>query len=88
MNLTENILISNILIVSSLQLFVINMTVYVGLPTKDEQIQLEGYSLESPYLKRSIHAQFFGILKKLTFLQEELFLHFFRMQYLVILLLK
>ena len=31
MNLTENILISNILIVKSLQLFIINMTVYAGL---------------------------------------------------------
>ena len=36
MNLTENILISNIFIVSSLQLFIINMTVCAGLPTKDE----------------------------------------------------
>ena len=43
-------------------------------------MQLEGYTLESPDLKRFSRAQFFGILKKLTFLQEELFL-----QYLVIL---
>ena len=44
--------------------------------------------VEFPNLKRSSHAQYFGILKKLTFLQEKLILHFFRMQYLVILLLK
>jgi len=35
-------------------------------------MQLERYTLEFPNLKRSSHAQFFGILKKLTFLQEEL----------------
>ena len=51
-------------------------------------LDFEGYNLESPNLKRSTNAQFFGILKKLTFLQEELFLHFFTMQYLVILLFK
>ena len=51
-------------------------------------MQLEGYTLESSNLKRSSHVLFFGILKKLTFLQEELFLHFFKMQYLVILLSK
>ena len=51
-------------------------------------LDFEGYNLESPNLNRSSHAQFFGILKKLTFLQEELFLHFFMMQYLVILLFK
>ena len=33
------------------------------------------------------HAQCFGILKKLTFKQEELTVHFFTMQNLVILLL-
>ena len=70
MNLTENILISNIFIVSSLHL------------------QLLRYTLESPNLKRSSHAQFFGILKKLTFLQEELFWHFFTIQYLDMLVLK
>ena len=43
--------------------------------------------VESPNLKRSSHAQCFGILKTLTFLQEELFVHFFTMQNLVILLL-
>ena len=43
-------------------------------------MQLEGYTLESPNLKSSSHAQFFGILKKLTILQVELFLHFFTMQ--------
>ena len=53
-----------------------------------EQMQLLGYTLESPNLKRSSHAQFFGILKKLTFLQEELFWHFFTMQYLDMLVLK
>ena len=52
-----------------------------------EQIQLEGYMVESPNLKRSNHAQCFGILKKLTFLQEELFVHFFPMQNFVLLLL-
>ena len=36
-------------------------------------------------LKRSNHAQCFGILKKLTFLQEELFVYFFTIQNLVIL---
>ena len=51
-------------------------------------MQLERYTLEFPNLKRSSHAQFFGILKKLTFLQEELFMHFFTMQYLIILSLK
>ena len=40
-------------------------------------LDFEGYNLESPNLNRSSHAQFFGILKKLTFLQEELFFHFF-----------
>ena len=43
--------------------------------------------VESPNIKRSNHAQCFGILKKLTFLQEELFVHFFTMQNFVILLL-
>ena len=41
-------------------------------------MQLKGYTLESPNLKSSSHAQFFGILKKkLTILQVELFLHDF-----------
>jgi len=47
-----------------------------------------GYTLESPNLKRPSHAQFFGILKKLTFLQKELFLQFFTMQYLDMIVLK
>ena len=33
--------------------------------------------VESPNLRRVSHAQCFGILKKLTFLQEELFGHTF-----------
>ena len=43
--------------------------------------------VESPNLKRSSHAQCFGLLKKFTFLQEKLHVHFLTMQNLVILLL-
>jgi len=42
---------------------------------------------ESPNLKRSSHAQYFSILKKLTFLHIELFVHFFTMQNLAKLLI-
>ena len=48
-------------------------------------------TVESPNFIRSSQAmhiaQCFGILKKLTFLQDELFVHFFTMQNLVILIL-
>ena len=68
-------------------LYAPKVTFFFKLGLSPDLYLLEGYMVESPNLKKSSHAQYFGILKKLTFLQEELFLQF-TMQYLVILLLK